>query len=104
MREAIREHAQGWIAKVILALLIIPFALWGIDSYFSGDGKEKPAATVNKVEISQREIGSEPLSAIRFSRAQAAASRARRPWVSVTLIESSRSGFWLGRDMLENGC
>jgi peptidyl-prolyl cis-trans isomerase D len=56
MLEAIRERAQGWIAKVILALLIIPFALWGVDSYFSGGGKEAPAATVGDSEISQREF------------------------------------------------
>ncbi|MCP5277596.1 MAG: SurA N-terminal domain-containing protein [Thiobacillus sp.] len=56
MLEAIRERAQGWIAKVILALLIVPFALWGIDSYFSGGGKEKPAATVEGEDISQRDF------------------------------------------------
>lgn len=56
MLEAIRERAQGWIAKVILALLIVPFALWGIDSYFKGSGQEKPAATVGGEEISQRDF------------------------------------------------
>ena len=56
MLEAIRERAQGWIAKVILALLIIPFALWGIDSYFKGGGKEPPAAEINDGAISQREF------------------------------------------------
>ena len=56
MLEAIRDRAQGWIAKVILALLIIPFALWGIDSYFSGSGQEKPAAKVNGEDISQRDF------------------------------------------------
>ena len=56
MLEAIRERAQGWIAKVILALLIVPFALWGIDSYFSGGGKEKPAAKVDGESISQKEF------------------------------------------------
>jgi len=56
MLEAIRERAQGWIAKVILALLIVPFALWGIDSYFSNGGKESPAATVDDVEITQKEF------------------------------------------------
>lgn len=54
MLEAIRERAQGWIAKVILALLIVPFALWGIDSYFSGGGKEPAAAEIDDGEISQR--------------------------------------------------
>jgi len=56
MLEAIRERSQGWIAKVILVLLIVPFALWGVDSYISGGGQEPPAATVNDVEISQREF------------------------------------------------
>ncbi len=56
MLEAIRERSQGWIAKVILGLLIIPFALWGVDSYVSGGGKEPPAAKVGEAEISQREF------------------------------------------------
>ncbi len=56
MLEAIRERAQGWIAKVILALLTVPFALWGIDSYFSGGGKEPPAAEIDDGQISQREF------------------------------------------------
>ncbi len=57
MLEAIRERSQGWIAKVILVLLIVPFALWGVDSYISGGGKEPPVASVGDVEISQREFG-----------------------------------------------
>jgi len=56
MLEAIRERSQGWIAKVILGLLIIPFALWGVDSYVSGGGKEAPVAKVGDAEISQREF------------------------------------------------
>jgi peptidyl-prolyl cis-trans isomerase D len=56
MLEAIRERAQGWIAKVILGLLVIPFALWGIDSYFSGGGQEPPAAEIDDIQISQREF------------------------------------------------
>jgi peptidyl-prolyl cis-trans isomerase D len=56
MLEAIRERSQGWIAKVILILLIIPFALWGVDSYVSGGGQEPAAATIDDEEISQREF------------------------------------------------
>lgn len=41
MLESIRKYAEGWLAKVILALITIPFALWGIDSYFNtGAGNE----------------------------------------------------------------
>lgn len=56
MLEAIRERAQGWIAKVILALITIPFAIWGIDSYFQGGSSEPPVASVGKDDISQREF------------------------------------------------
>jgi peptidyl-prolyl cis-trans isomerase D len=56
MLEAIRERAQGWIAKVILALITIPFAIWGIDSYFQGGGGEPPVASVGDDQVSQREF------------------------------------------------
>ena len=56
MLEAIRERAQGWIAKVILGLLVVPFALWGIDSYFSRGGKEPPVAEIDDGHITQREF------------------------------------------------
>ncbi len=46
MLEAIRSHAQGWLAKLILALITIPFALWGIDSYFRSGGKTELVAKV----------------------------------------------------------
>jgi len=56
MLEAIRERAQGWVAKLILALITIPFALWGIDSYFNDGGKEPVVASVGKDEIGQNEF------------------------------------------------
>jgi peptidyl-prolyl cis-trans isomerase D len=56
MLEAIRERAQGWIAKVILALITIPFAMWGIDSYFQSGGNEPPVATLGDESVSQREF------------------------------------------------
>ncbi len=51
MLVAIRERATGWLAWVIVGLISIPFALWGINSYFEG-GSEIPAARVNGEEIS----------------------------------------------------
>lgn len=56
MLEAIRERAQGWIARVILVLIALTFAVWGVEGYFGSSGKEPPAATVNDEEISQREF------------------------------------------------
>ncbi len=54
MLHFIREKIQGWIAWAIVILLIIPFALWGINEYMGGGGPAS-AATVNGEEISQRD-------------------------------------------------
>ena len=51
MLNFIRERAQGWIAWIIIILIIIPFALWGINEYF-GIGGSINAAVVNGKEIS----------------------------------------------------
>ncbi len=53
MLQTIRERAQGWIAWVIVVLISVPFALWGIQSYLGG-GAEPVVATVNGVEITER--------------------------------------------------
>jgi len=54
MLESIRNHAQGWMAKLILALITIPFALWGIDSYFSSGGKSESVAEVGNSSITRQ--------------------------------------------------
>jgi peptidyl-prolyl cis-trans isomerase D len=51
MLTTIREKTQGWIAAIILGLVTIPFALWGINTYFEGGGRLN-VAEVNGVEIS----------------------------------------------------
>ena len=56
MLEAIRERAQGWIARIILGLIVLSFAIWGVDWYFKGGGKEASVATVGSAEISQRDF------------------------------------------------
>ena len=53
MLVAIRERATGWIAWALVILITIPFALWGINSYFEGDSKVV-VATVNGVDLEQR--------------------------------------------------
>ena len=56
MLEAIRKHAKGWLAKVILALIAITFALFGVDSYMKGDKSSGVVAEVGKVRISSDEL------------------------------------------------
>lgn len=56
MLEIIRERAQGVIAKVILGLITIPFALWGVDSYLQGGDKVDIVAKVDGQSITRREF------------------------------------------------
>lgn len=55
MLETIRTHAKGWLAKVILGLIAITFALFGVDSYMTGGDGADVVATVGKTKISQQE-------------------------------------------------
>ena len=55
MLQFIRNRAQGWFAWVIVGLITIPFALFGLNQYVGG-GAEINAATVNGTEISQQEL------------------------------------------------
>lgn len=50
MLETIREKTQGLFATILLVLIGIPFALWGINSYFEG-GSAVKVATVDGVDI-----------------------------------------------------
>jgi len=55
MLQSIRDKTSGWIAYLIVFLISVPFALWGVNSYLGG-GKVAPAAVVNGHEISLRDL------------------------------------------------
>ncbi|WP_163932627.1 SurA N-terminal domain-containing protein [Paraferrimonas sp. SM1919] len=55
MLEKIREGSQGPVAKTILVLVILSFAVAGVGNYLSGNNVA-PAAEVNGVVISQAEV------------------------------------------------
>ncbi|OQX31784.1 MAG: hypothetical protein B0D96_06135 [Candidatus Sedimenticola endophacoides] len=55
MLQSIRERAQGVIAWIIVGLITIPFALFGINEYLGG-GSEAIVATVNGHDITEREF------------------------------------------------
>lgn len=57
MLETFREHSKGWLAKLLLALITIPFALWGIDSYLHQAGTSVAVAEVDGESISVQEFG-----------------------------------------------
>ncbi|MDN5869310.1 MAG: SurA N-terminal domain-containing protein [Nitrococcus sp.] len=55
MLQTIRDRAKGIVAYIIVGLLIIPFALFGVYNYFTG-GSNPPAATVNGIDITRSEL------------------------------------------------
>lgn len=52
MLQSIRDKSKGWIAYLIIGFISIPFAFWGVTSYF-GTGDAAPVAEVEGEEISQ---------------------------------------------------
>ena len=53
MLAMIRDKATGWIAGVIVGLLVISFAFWGV-SFYSGQAGEINVAKVNDADIPYR--------------------------------------------------
>jgi peptidyl-prolyl cis-trans isomerase D len=58
MLQLIRDRAQGIVVWVIVGLIILTFALFGLNSYLSGSSKSV-VATVNGVEIAESEFTQE---------------------------------------------
>ena len=58
MLQEIRDRASTWVAYVIIGLLVLSFALWGIQEYFGG-GAGQPVAKVNDNEITQAEFSNQ---------------------------------------------
>ncbi len=50
MLQSIRDNLQGTLAKVVIAIIIVPFAIFGVESLFSIGGNNAPA-TVNGEDI-----------------------------------------------------
>ncbi len=55
MLQYIRSNVQGVMAKIIVAIIVVPFAIFGIESLVH-DGGESPAATVNGEKIAQGDL------------------------------------------------
>jgi peptidyl-prolyl cis-trans isomerase D len=50
MLQAINDRIKGWLGALVIVMITIPFAFWGIESYLGGGGKEY-AAMVDEDEI-----------------------------------------------------
>ncbi|KEA62034.1 Peptidyl-prolyl cis-trans isomerase PpiD [Marinobacterium lacunae] len=56
MLQTIRENSQGIIAKGIVGLIVLTFALWGVESLVSLTNKEPAPAEVNGEDITKQEL------------------------------------------------
>ena len=54
--ESFRTLIRGWFGKVLLVLFLAPFAVVGIEGYFSGGQKDGVAKTVNGQDISKKDL------------------------------------------------
>ncbi|MEY3219517.1 MAG: hypothetical protein RIT27_874 [Pseudomonadota bacterium] len=50
MLQGIRDRTQSWIAWLVVGMIIVPFALWGIHEY-AGDTDKNTVAVVNGADI-----------------------------------------------------
>jgi peptidyl-prolyl cis-trans isomerase D len=59
MLQSMRERMQGIIMTVIVAIVCVAFAIWGIQYYLRSGRDEQAAAKVNRHKITMREVNLE---------------------------------------------
>ncbi len=55
MLETIRSAAKTWVAKLVLVLISVPFALWGVESYIRPTAGANTVASVGRDKITGQE-------------------------------------------------
>jgi peptidyl-prolyl cis-trans isomerase D len=79
MLQALRNQASSWIIKILLGLLIVSFAIWGINDVFLGE-RDPVIAKVGAVKLTRSQVNDEireemnrlqPLFGGRLDRAEA---------------------------------
>lgn len=58
MLDFMRRQAQGWIVKVLFAIIVLSFTMWGVGDYFSGSS-QVTVATVGDASITQQALRAE---------------------------------------------
>lgn len=59
MLESLRKHAGGWVARILLGLLVLSFGVWGVSDIFRG------GFAGDKVAV----VGSTPITMVEFQNA-----------------------------------
>ena len=56
MLQSIREKSQGWILWVIVIVICVPFALWGVKSYLYGSSAGNVVVKVDGMKITEQQL------------------------------------------------
>lgn len=56
MLQNIRQHAKGWISGLLVTLISLAFALWGVQNYITGAKRDKVIAKVNSQKITDTDL------------------------------------------------
>lgn len=112
-----RDMVHGWLGKVLLGLIIVPFAVWGVDSLMHYSSTKNLAAEVNGRDVTnaqlERSIDNQRRALMQQMGNNADSSMLDaaklRPQVLETLIErtlledaSDRSHLFVSHDMVVN--
>lgn len=58
MLQSIRDKSQGWLTGVIVTLICVTFAFWGVHSYVGGNANTDVVAKINGHTIQQSDLNS----------------------------------------------
>lgn len=56
MLQSIRDRSQGWFTWIIISLICITFAFWGIHNYMTGSPATNAVAKVNGIKITRKSV------------------------------------------------
>lgn len=56
MLQNFRDHIQGWVSAIIIGIISLAFALWGIENYFGRGTTAKALVKVNGEKITQDQL------------------------------------------------
>ena len=55
MLDKLRKASSGWVAQLLIALLVVSFAVWGVSGFFTGFNADV-VATVGNTEVTVRQF------------------------------------------------
>ncbi len=71
MLQSLRSAAHSWVVKLLMILLVVSFAVWGVGDMFRGHPEQRAVAKVGRVTITAHELEREFSASLQKMREQA---------------------------------